>query len=138
MKKAISIAALFLLLTVCLNVTAVAAPPTEIQPMWENTSLVTGTMVFNGPDGTTGMTEMRVIGKVGVTRIEGTVTIYQVVGDTLIFIKNDGNTVNTRSCYIETAFPAEHGGEYRADFRFVVYKAGVGEVIERTITKTCP
>ena len=30
----------------------------------------------------------------------------------------------------------KHGGEYRADFRFVVYKAGVGEVIERTITKS--
>lgn len=137
MKKAISAVVLLVLLIFTLNVTAAAAIPPSVEPLWENTSVVTGTMAF--PEEGTGIAEMRVIGKLNVSKIEGSVVIYQVIGDTLIYITEDHKTSTIRSCGLETPFPAEHGAEYRADFKFVVYNtAGVGEVIERTITKTCP
>lgn len=137
MKKAISIAVLLILLTSCFSVSAAAAVPLGIQPLWENTSVVTGTMTF--PEEGTGIAEMRVIGKLNVNKIEGSVVVYQVIGDNLIYITEDSKTATIRSCGLEIPFPAEHGAEYRADFKFVVYNtAGVGEVIERTITKTCP
>ncbi len=107
----------------------------EIVPMWTNTATVTGVLSFANV--TSGYAEAHVNGKIGVTRIEGEVTVYKLVGSSWIYVTSDSTYKDSRSYSISVPFQGEIGFEYRADFKFTVYKDGFGEVIERTAYKTC-
>lgn len=134
MKKVVSILTSVIILVLCFQMSAVAAVPPTVVPMWDNTANVTGTMVFDGTDGTAGM---RVTGKPGTNRIESSCVIYKHVGSDWEYVTSDSKTVTTMSCYLEISFDGELGYEYKAEFSFVVYKGGVCEPIDRTIVKVC-
>lgn len=134
MKKFVSAMLLVIMLISVLNVSALAATPGTVEPMWDNTGYTSNNMVF---DGTSGTASMIVAGKIGVNRIEGSCVIYRHDGSDWVYVTDDSTTVNAMSCSLEVTFTAEIGCEYKAEFTFVVYKNGVGEPIESTIIKVC-
>lgn len=137
MKKLIATLILTVILISCVSVSVSAAMPSTVEPLWDNTSIVTGTMVFDGSDKSQGTAEMQVVGKIGVTKIEGSVVVYKRVGSSWVYVTENSKTVSTKNCFLSVDFKSEIGYEYKAEFHFVVTKGTTNETIDRTITKTC-
>lgn len=136
MKKALLVV-ISAILIFCFGSSVSAAIPPTAEPMWQNTGLVSGSMVFQGDDKTHGVAEIQLIGKTGVTKIESSVVVYKLVGSDWVYVTENSKTVEHRNCALAVEFTGEHGYEYKAEFHFVVYKGTVGEVIDRTMTKVC-
>lgn len=134
MKKVVSIIILFILLISSLNLNSFAATSNSVTPLWENTAISSENMVF---DGTAGTASMRVTGKVGVNRIEGYGVLYKRVGSDWVYMTQVNKNVNAMSCYVEIQFTGEIGCEYKTEFTFLVYKNGVSETVQSTLTKVC-
>ena len=134
MKKAILMLLVSVMLIASLNISTLGAMPETVTPLWENTAFTTETMDF---DGTAGGAAMRVTGKAGTTRVEGRGVVYKLVGTDWVYVTEASNATNGRSCLVEILFEGEIGYEYKAEYEFVVYKDGVGEVITSTLTAVC-
>lgn len=137
MKKFVSMITLLVMLFSCFSISAAAALPPTVEPIWDHTGLVTGTIAFIGPDKTEGMADMQVLGKNGVTKIEISIVVYKIVGSELVYVTGDSKTINHRNGYLAVEFTGEHGYEYQADVHIVVYKGTVGEVIDDTMKEIC-
>ena len=132
MKRVVSTLLLVVMLCSCFSISSMAATVPTVQPLWVNTNLVSGDIVFDGDYGYAGL---RVVGKTGISHIDAYGVVYQVTDSGLEYITESSKTVTTMSCMLEIEFPADPNCEYQADFTFVVYKDGVGETIERTFTE---
>lgn len=137
MKKLIATLILTVILISCVSVSVSAAMPSTVDPLWDNTSIVTGTLTFDGSDKSQGNAEMQVVGKIGVTKIEGSVVVYKRVGSSWVYVTEGSKTVSTKNCVLSVDFKSEIGYEYKAEFHFVVTKGTTNETIDKTITKTC-
>lgn len=136
MKKAFIIVT-SVVLVFCFGISVMAKMPPTAEPVWQNTGLVSGSMVFNGDDKTHGVAEIQLVGKPGVTKIESSVVVYKLVDSDWVYVTENSKTVEHRNCALAVEFTGEHGYEYKAEFHFVVYKGTVGEMIDRTMTKVC-
>lgn len=135
MKKFISMVILVFTVISAFSVsTSAATVNPSVEPLWDNASLANSTMVFNGTEGNA---TMNVVGKSGVTKIEGYVEISKYDGSEWVYVTEASKTVTTRTCYLRITFTGEVGYEYKAEFTFTVYKDGVGEVITETRTEIC-
>lgn len=134
MKRWGAVLTTILLIVLCLNLSVAAATPSIAEPLWDNTARLSGNIDF---DDTVGIAHMRATGKTGVTQINGSVVVYKLVGSEWVYVAQDSKSVNTLSCYLEIEFTAEVGYEYKAEFTFVVYKNGIGETVQSTLTKVC-
>ena len=86
MKKFVSATLLVIMLISVLNISALAATPGAVEPMWDNTEYISETMVFDGTAGTVGI---RATGKVGVNQIDGSCVIYKHVGSDWVYVTED-------------------------------------------------
>ena len=139
MKKFVSMITLLVMLFSCFSISAAAALPPTVEPIWDHTGLVTGTIAFIGSTvgGNAAAAEMQVLGKNGVTKIEISIVVYKIVGSELVYVTGDSKTINHRNGYLAVEFTGEHGYEYQADVHIVVYKGTVGEVIDDTMKEIC-
>lgn len=136
MKKILSLVLTCLLLISCFSVvsSAAVAPTPEVQPLWNNTARITGDFTF---DGTEGYSYMRVIGKTGVTMIEGYVAVYKRTNLGWTYVADNSTMVRAQDCFLEIEFTGEVGCEYMAMYVFEVYIGNVGETVTENLTAIC-
>lgn len=123
-----------IMLLSCFPISAYAATPETVTPLWDNTNSITTVFSF---DGTSGSAEANLIGRAGVTQITGTIEIYRQSGSSWIYVTEGTKTVYSRSFLMSVPVTGIIGKYYRADFTFSVYKDGVEEVITETQYSTC-
>lgn len=141
MKKPLKIV-LTVLMTVALliptSVSAFAALPPDdgkAELQWTSISFMNVDMVLDA-DGTSNAT--------GTARrqstassIEGTVTVYKLVGDTWEFVADAYNSTTRVSLGVSVDFEAESGYTYKAEFEVTAYTNGTPESHTATWTEVC-
>ena len=132
MKKMIAVMMASILL-VCMGVSAYAAVPEPIVPLWDNINSMTNVMVFDGNDGTASAT---IIGKPGTTRITGTLTIYESVDGEWIYVDSASGT-GTSYLSLTVEFVGEDDVQYKSVFEVIVTKNGIDEDETKTAYRTC-
>lgn len=132
MKKKISC---LILSIVLLFITSL--PILAVQPRWSYTSSVTFNLYFVG---NTGSIEGSVVGDNGVTKIEGTITLYKK--NFLGIWTKTGDTwnlsTNSDILSIWETFDATSGKQYKAELDVDVYSGSNSENITDDTTGTCP
>ena len=136
MKKILSLVLTCLLLISCFSVvsSAAVAPTPEVQPLWNNTARIVGDFTF---DGTEGYSYMDVIGKTGVTMIEGYVAVYKKTNLGWTYVADNSTMVRAQDCSLEIEFTGEVGCEYMAMYVFEIYIGNVGETVTENLTAIC-
>ena len=126
MKKIITILLTMVLLCSSMIIPSYAAviEEPEIMPLWDNIEVVTLDIAFSGTEGnaTGGTTK-----KDGVSSIEGTVVVYEIVDGELVYLNEAYKSTTRYSVGVSCDFPAHVGGEYYAVFTVTAYRNGVGE-----------
>ena len=140
MKKPLKIV-LTVLMTVALliptSVSAFAALPpddgkAEIQ--WTSISFMNVDIVFDGSASqASGMARRQST----ASSIEGTVTVYKLVGDTWEFVADADKSTTRVSLGVSVDFEAESGYTYKAEFEVTAYTNGTGESHTATWTEVC-
>lgn len=140
MKKPLKIV-LTVLMTVALliptSVSAFAALPpddgkAEIQ--WTSISFMNVDIVFDGSASqASGMARRQST----ASSIEGTVTVYKLVGDTWEFVADAYKSTTRVSLGVSVDFEAESGYTYKAEFEVTAYTNGTGESHTATWTEVC-
>lgn len=140
MKKPLKIV-LTVLMTVALliptSVSAFAALPPDdgkAELQWTSISSMSVDMVLDGSASNA----------VGIARrqstassIEGTVTVYKLVGDTWEFVADAYNSTTRVSLGVSVDFEAESGYTYKAEFEVTAYTNGTPESHTATWTEVC-
>lgn len=134
MKRVLTCILSVILLLSCFPISAFAATPDIVEPLWDNTGTMVTVFSF---DGESGSAEARIVGKTGVTQITGTIKIYRQSGSSWIYVTEGTKTVYSRSFLMAVPVTGIIGEYYRADFTFSVYKNGVEEIITETQYSTC-
>lgn len=140
MKKPLKIV-LTVLMTVALliptSVSAFAALPpddgkAEIQ--WTSISYMNVDIVFDGSASqASGMARRQST----ASSIEGTVTVYKLVGDTWEFVADAYKSTTRVSLGVSVDFEAESGYTYKAEFEVTAYTNGTPESHTATWTEVC-
>ncbi len=109
---------------------AASVPQPDVEPMWENTSMISCILSF--PNGV-GNASSIVTGYPEVTCVKIDVYIYRLAGNGIwTRVTEDHSISYDRRGGIECTFIAVRNINYRADFLYTVTKDGVDEVIRRT------
>ncbi len=111
-----------------------AAVPPTITPLWDNISDIDLVISFYGNEGNARGTLTK---QSGVTSVEGTVTVYKLVGSDWVYVDSAYKST-TRTLGISVDFVAESGAQYKAVFEATAYRGDVGESHTITKYKTCP
>lgn len=140
MKKPLKIV-LTVLMTVALliptSVSAFAALPpddgkAEIQ--WTSISFMNVDMLLDGSDSLASGTARR---QTTASSIEGTVTVYKLVGDTWEFVTDAYKSTTRVSLVVSAYFEAESGYTYKAEFEVTAYTNGTPESHTVSWTEVC-
>jgi len=137
MKKINRIVSCILMCVILLPVFVVpcfAAVPPTVTPLWDNISNMELDISFDGNEGNArgSLTKQS-----GVTSVEGTVTVYKLVGSDWIYVDSAYKST-TRTLGVSVDFVAESGVQYKAVFEATAYRGNVGESHTITKYKTCP
>lgn len=134
MKKLVSCLLLCVVFSSVFMVPCFAAMSPTITPLWENISDINLVISFYGNEGNARGTLTK---QSGVTSVEGTVTVYKLVGSEWIYVDSVYDST-TRTLGISVDFAAESGVQYKAVFEATAYRDDVEE--SHTVTKyaTCP
>ena len=136
MKKLAVLLLSAILLTSFLGVSSFAATDSLIQPRWTNTGTINYGLVFE--DSGYGSAEIAVTGKFGVTKIEGTITVYRQSGSDWIYVTSGSSVANAQTFAMSVPVDGILGEYYKAEFTINVYKNGVCETITETYYANCP
>ena len=111
-----------------------AATPPSVTPLWDNISDMDLVISFYGNEGnaTGSMAKQS-----GVTKCEGTVTVYKLVGDDWIYVDSAYKST-TRTLALSVDFVAESGVQYKAGFEGTAYRGTAAESHTMTKYDTCP
>lgn len=140
MKKPLKIVLTVLMTVARLIPTSVSAfaalPPddgkAEIQ--WTSISFMNVDIVFDGSASqASGMARRQST----ASSIEGTVTVYKLVGDTWEFVADAYKSTTRVSLGVSVDFEAESGYTYKAEFEVTAYTNGTGESHTATWTEVC-
>ncbi len=113
---------------------AASVPQPDVEPMWENTALISCTLSF--PDGI-GHAGSLVTGYEDVTCIKIDVYVYRLAGNGIwTRVAEDHTVTYDFAAGIDCTFIAVRNINYRADFLYTVTMNGVDEIIRRTEYKT--
>ena len=131
MKKPLKIV-LTVLMTVALliptSVSAFAALPPDdgkAELQWTSISSMSVDMVLDARRQST------------ASSIEGTVTVYKLVGDTWEFVADAYKSTTRVTLAVSVDFEAESGYTYKAEFEVTAYTNGTGESHTATWTEVC-
>ena len=140
MKKPLKIV-LTVLMTVALliptSVSAFAALPPDdgkVELQWTSISSMNVEMAFNGDASNATGTARK---QTTATSIEGTVTVYKLVGDTWEFVADAYKSTTRVTLAVSVDFEAESGYTYKAEFEVTAYTNGTGESHTATWTEVC-
>ena len=136
MKKNLIVGLLCLILIAASVVPCYAyAEATTVQPRWDNIKNITLEMTFNGTNGTAIGTATR---KTGVTSMEGTLTVYEIINGNWVYVGSNYGSTTGNSLMVTVQFKGVGGRSYKAVFEVTAYKNGVGETDTYTTYKNCP
>lgn len=140
MKKPLKIV-LTVLMTVALliptSVSAFAALPPDdgkAELQWTSIGHINVDMLLDGSDSVSSGTARR---QSTASSIEGTVTVYKLVGDTWEFVTDAYKSTTRVSLVVSAYFEAESGYTYKAEFEVTAYTNGTGESHTATWTEVC-
>lgn len=85
-----------------------------------------------------GSAEIAVTGKFGVTKIEGSATVYRQVGSSWVYVTSGSDVAYEQTFLLSVPVNGILGEYYKAEFEINVYKNGVCETITRTYYANCP
>lgn len=141
MKKPLKIV-LTVLMTVALliptSVSAFAALPPDdgkAELQWTSISYMNVDMVLNGGAASEAAGTAR--RQSTATSIEGTVTVYKLVGDTWEFVTDAYKSTTRVSLGVVASFEAESGYTYKTEFKVTAYTNGTPESHTATWTEVC-
>ncbi len=132
-KLALSLTLCLALLYSCLLPCA-AADPSSVMPLWDNINSIEYDIVFDGSQGIAGITMTK---QSGVTRMEGTLTVYAIIDGEREYVDSVYDST-TRSLVLDVYFTAESGVAYEAEFVGTAYRDSVGETVTRVFNEICP
>ena len=136
MKKLAVLLLSAILLASFLGVSSFAATDSQIQPRWTNTAAIDYVLGFDETG--YGTAEIVVAGKFGVTKIEGTTTVYRQSGSDWIYVTSGSSVANAQTFAMSVPVNGILGEYYKAEFTINVYKNGVCETITETYYANCP
>ena len=138
MKKIAILLLTAILLTSLLGVSSFAATSSDslIQPLWTNTGAIDYVLEFR--ENGSGYADIAVTGKFGVTKIEGTTTVYRQSGSDWIYVTSGSDVANAQTFAMSVPVDGILGEYYKAEFTINVYKNGVCETITETYYANCP
>ena len=116
------------------GISCFATKPPTVAPLWNNISEIDLIVGISGNNGNATGTLIR---QSGVTKTEGTLTLYKQVGDDWIYVDSAYKS-STRGLAVSIDFYAESGVQYKAVFEGTAYRGDVGESHTITRYKTCP
>ena len=114
---------------------AIADPGETVEPMWDNTDLVSITMDYL--DDGYGYSECLVYGKYGTSSIVVEIVVYKRVA--LLFWKKVAEKTEVFNDDVALAscrFSPAVGATYKSTYKITVTQNGTDEVIEKTLTST--
>ncbi len=140
MKKPLKIV-LTVLMTVALliptSVSAFAALPPDdgkAELQWTSISSMSVDMVLDGSASEASGVARR---QSTASSIEGTVTVYKLVGDTWEFVADAYKSTTRVTLAVSVDFEAESGYTYKAEFEVTAYTNGTPESHTATWTEVC-
>lgn len=138
MKKIAMLLLAAILLASFLGISSFAATSSDslIQPRWTNTGAIDYVLKFFETG--SGYANIIVTGKFGVTRIEGTITVYRQSGSDWIYVTSGSDVANAQTFAMSVPVEGILGEYYKAEFTVNVYKNGVCETITDTYYANCP
>lgn len=138
MKKIALLLLTAILLTSFAGISSFAATPSDslIQPLWANTGSISYGLIFE--DSGYGSAEIAVTGKFGVTKIEGSATVYVQDGSDWVYVTSGSDVMYDQVFELSVPVNGILGEYYKAEFEINVYKNGVCETITETYYANCP
>ena len=138
MKKLAITLMSILLLASCLGLTSFGATTnrSHVEPRWSNTGAIDYVLKFRANG--SGYADIAVSGKFGVTKIEGSTTIYRQSGSSWIYVTSGSDETDDQVFELSVPVNGISGTYYKAEFTIKVYKNGVCETITETYYATCP
>lgn len=133
-KKLVSCILVCITLLSVLTVPCFATVPPAITPLWDNISNIDLVISFYENEGNARGTLTK---QSGVTSVEGTVTVYKLVGSDWVYVDSAYKST-TRTLGVSVDFIAESGVQYKAVFEATAYRGDVGESHTITNYKSCP
>ena len=138
-KKMISmmlvIGTLFCASTYSFAVAAQAAPPREVSPQWNSILSIDLDIAFEGNEATA----VGIASKMSsATSIEGTVSVYKLVGDDWVFIDSAYNSKSRGTLGISVDFECKSGVTYKVVFDVTAYTGTVPESVSFEYSEKCP
>lgn len=109
------------------GVSAFAAAPETVAPLWENDMDIDNTLSFTGTNGTTGMAASTIYGVSGTTYISATLTVHVLQGTRWVYVGSDSGSVESTILGLYVGFTGVSGSYYRSMLEFTVIKDGVSE-----------
>ena len=112
-----------------------AAHPINYSPQWSNISTMVSGLGFSGTNGTAFGS---VDAKSGVTKIEGTLTVYRWSGNSWVYVDSDSDSTITDDylvLYVE--FTGVIGVEYKSVFHVAVTRNRIIETEDKYNYEVC-
>ena len=135
MKKLLSII-LGLSMLIGISAGIYAAQPATNSPQWTNISTMVSGLSFSGTNGTASGS---VDAKSGVTKIEGTLTVFRWSGNSWVYVNsNSGTTTTDDYLILSVNFSGISGVEYKSVFHVAVTRNGIVETEDKYNYDTCP
>jgi len=127
MKKVVHMLVAVMLVITQLAIVSGAA---DIMPLWENITLISCEVTF---DGTDGVVYSRIDGDAGVTKITGTLTLYEGSREIMSWDIDEDDDYWS----VMYAFDGVKGKTYRLELEAEVYKDGLWEPVEISDSTKC-
>lgn len=118
-------------------VVPVSAQSSEIMPLWDNVSTVDVDMTFSGNSGNVSGCVTR---QSGVVRMEGTITLYEYVGNQWVYVNEWYKSTTRMALTISGDFIAVSCRQYQAVMTVTAYRndGTLEETVTDEIIRTCP
>ena len=115
----------------------VSAQSSEIMPLWDNVSTVDVDMTFSANSGNVSGCVTR---QSGVVRMEGTITLYEYVGNQWVYVNEWYKSTTRMALTISGDFIAVSGRQYQAVMTVTAYRndGTLEETVTDEIIRTCP
>lgn len=116
---------------VCVDVNATVNLPNIVEPMWDNVTAIRLDFDFDY-----NTVDLTINGKLGTTRIDATVEIYEKSGSRWIFIDEYTGGVNGTILSLDCPFNPTTGKTYKAVLSGTVTRNGITEDIDKETIST--
>jgi len=126
MKSLKKIARLFIVFA-CIGALLIpTAAAVVVTPQWENVINVMCTLVIND---TTASCTGKVVGLSGISKMNGTLTLYKKVGSNWTYVTTWSGSPTTETLVTSGSTTLQKGYDYKAEYSVSVYRNGIWETV---------